>query len=99
MTQKKHKKTLAEKKPRRKPIENDAITYSKFKKILDIISRDGEFEKIWAEAPAYIKVSFIKDAFRYVLKEKGKETEGVDAHVLKNSTEYDRMVELAEKLS
>ena len=77
----------------------EAQIYCNFKEILEVTTRPTAFKKIWAAVPDTTKLWFIKDEMKYILKEKGKETDGNDEEMSKNRTRYDEMVELAEKLS
>ena len=82
-----------------KELYREVQVFCNYKEVLDVASNPKDFKKIWEGASDNTKLLFIKDAMKYVLKEKGKETEGSEDERNKNSTRYDEMVELANKLN
>jgi hypothetical protein len=47
----------------------------RFARIFDLILNEKEFNRIWNDVSSNAKLFFIKDSMKYILKEKGKETE------------------------
>jgi len=100
MTQKERKSILAEaEKTGKMSLYKDAKIYCNYKEILDTVTNPIEFKKIWEKIPDSSKVFFIQQSMRFVLKEKGKETEGSEDDVKNSSANYRELEKIVEKLN
>jgi hypothetical protein len=70
----------------------------KYSKILETVMNEEEFADIWAVSPASMKLHFIMNTFKYVFKEKGRETESDAAVANTKLDDLDKKIQALSKL-